>query len=139
MNVISVRGRLAQDAKVSQTNSGIHLIKGTIADNYGWGKDSEDKVNWVNFTRFLKKEPSQKYLDILKKGTYIAVDGRLETSKREVDGKVYNNMEVIVNGIDIPFPPANVDSTDTSAESTVSESDDQTSNSSSAEQTDLPF
>jgi hypothetical protein len=44
MNVISVRGRLAQDAKVSQTNSGLHLIKGTIADNYGWGKDKEDKL-----------------------------------------------------------------------------------------------
>jgi single-stranded DNA-binding protein len=91
------------------------------------------KINWVNFTRFLKKEPTQKYLDILKKGAYIAVDGRLETNKREVDGKVYNNMEVIVNNLDIPFPPAGTTSTEDSSSDSSTESTDM------ADQSDLPF
>jgi len=136
MNVISVRGRLAQDVKVSLTNSGLHLIKGCVADNYGWGKDKEDKVNWVNFTRFLKKEPTQKYLDILRKGTYVVVDGRLETSKREVDGKTYNNMEVIVNNLDIPFPPAGAVNTTSDGSENTSDSTESTD---STTQTDLPF
>ena len=46
----------------------------------------------MNFTRFLNNEPSEKYLARLTKGSYVIVDGRLETSKREVDGKTYNNM-----------------------------------------------
>ena len=94
MNTIHVRGRLASDVKVTKTSTEKFVVKGTIADNFGWGGE-EYKVNWMNFTRFLNNEPSDKYLARLTKGSYVIVDGRLETSKREVDGKTYNNMEII--------------------------------------------
>ena len=105
MNTIHVRGRLADNVKVTKTSTGKFVLKGTIADNYGWGKSEEDKakVNWMNFTRFLTNEPSEKYLARLTKGSYVIVDGRLETSKREVDGKVYHNMEVICSSLESPI------------------------------------
>jgi len=117
MNTIHVRGRLADNVKVTKTSTGKFVLKGTIADNYGWGTSEDDKakVNWMNFTRFLTNEPSEKYLARLTKGSYVIVDGRLETSKREVDGKVYNNMEVICSSLESPIA-----STASTASSTTS-------------------
>jgi len=105
MNHLNVRGRLKAAVKVTHTSTGTYVIKGTIADNYSWSKDGEDKVNWVNFTRFTKTEPSAKYLDRLVKGAFVIVDGRLETNKNEVNGVVYNNIEVIAHQLEVPFPP----------------------------------
>ena len=105
MNHINVRGRLKDGVKVTQTSTGTYVIKGTIADNYSWSKDGEDKVNWINFTRFTKKEPSSSYLERLLKGSYVIIDGRLETNKNEANGVVYNNIEVIANQLEVPFPP----------------------------------
>tara|TARA_B100000131_G_scaffold237666_1_gene229806 strand:+ start:7916 stop:8335 length:420 start_codon:yes stop_codon:yes gene_type:complete len=124
MNTIHVRGRLADNVKVTKTSTGKFVLKGTIADNYGWGKSEDDKnkVNWMNFTRFLTNEPSDKYLARLTKGSYVIVDGRLETSKREVDGKVYNNMEVICSSLESPISnnmtTTNVEPTTTAASTT---------------------
>ena len=105
MNTIHVRGRLSDAVKVTQTSTGTYLIKGTIADNYSWNNtpDGESKVNWINFTRFTKNEPSEKYVARLIKGAYVVIDGRLETSKREVDGTVYNNLEVIASALEAPM------------------------------------
>ena len=80
--------------------------------------NSKNKVNWMNFTRFLNNEPSEKYLARLTKGSYVIVDGRLETSIREVDGKTYNNMEVICSSLESPLPAtAGTTSTATTTES----------------------
>ena len=141
MNTIHVRGRLASDVKVTSTSTGKFVLKGTIADNYGWGNSEDDKakVNWMNFTRFLAKEPSEKYLARLTKGSYVIVDGRLETSKREVDGKTYNNMEVICSSLESPISgtassaPANNATTTESAPSTPEPA------AATADTSDVPF
>jgi len=106
MNTIHVRGRLKDGVKVTQTSTGTYILKGTIADNYSWSKDTGvDKVNWVNFTRFFRKEPSEKYVARLSRGNYVIVDGRLETNRREVNNVVYNNIEVIASSLEAPFAP----------------------------------
>ena len=135
MNTIHVRGRLASDVKVTKTSTGKFVLKGTIADNYGWGKSEDDKnkVNWMNFTRFLTNEPSDKYLARLTKGSYVVVDGRLETSKREVDGKVYNNMEVICSTLESPI------SNSVSAPATTDTSTATHEPATTADTTDVPF
>ena len=135
MNTIHVRGRLASDVKVTKTSTGKFVLKGTIADNYGWGKSEDDKnkVNWMNFTRFLTNEPSDKYLARLTKGSYVVVDGRLETSKREVDGKVYNNMEVICSTLESPI------SNSVSAPATTDTSTATPEPATTADTSDVPF
>jgi|APSaa5957512622_1039677.scaffolds.fasta_scaffold45054_3 single-stranded DNA-binding protein len=99
MNVISVRGNLVRDAEVKKTDGGLYLIKGTIADNYGM---KDDQVNWIRFTRFMKKEPSEKWLARLCKGAFIIIDGRLEITKREAKGTMYTNVDVIAQTIESP-------------------------------------
>ena len=135
MNTIHVRGRLASDVKVTKTSTGKFVLKGTIADNYGWGKSEDDKnkVNWMNFTRFLTNEPSDKYLARLTKVSYVVVDGRLETSKREVDGKVYNNMEVICSTLESPI------SNSVSAPATTDTSTATPEPATTADTSDVPF
>ena len=134
MNAINVRGNLTRDVKVTETSKGLFVLKGTIADNYGWSNKDEgqNKVNWINFTRFLRKQPTDGFVQRLQKGAFVIIDGRLETSKREVDGVTYNNLDVIVNNIEAPFPPR--DRTDNSVP--TPEMDKPTKKGSNA---DLPF
>jgi len=134
MNNINVRGNLTRDIKLNETSNGLFVLKGTIADNYGWGNkdDKENKVNWINFTRFLRKKPTDGFIDRLQKGAFIIIDGRLETSKREVDGVTYNNLEVIVNNIEAPFPPKGIE-TSATADNTKAPAKKVSPN------TDLPF
>ena len=136
MNTIHVRGRLASNVKVTNTSTGKFVLKGTIADNYGWGNSDEDKakVNWMNFTRFLSKEPSEKYLARLTKGSYVIVDGRLETSKREVDGKTYNNMEIICSGLESPISSGN-----TTSSTTTETKEEPAPATATADTSDVPF
>ena len=106
MNNINVRGHLVRDAVLTETSNNTFILKGTIADNYGWGGTEEKpKVNWMAFTRFMKKKPSDAFIARLTKGTFVIVDGRLETSKRKVKEVTYLNLEVIVNNFEIPFAP----------------------------------
>ena len=138
MNTIHVRGRLASEVKVTKTSNGKFVVKGTIADNYGWGNsdDAKNKVNWMNFTRFLNNEPSDKYLARLTKGSYVIVDGRLETSVREVEGKTYNNMEVICTSLESPLPATAQSSNNTA---TVTETTTATPEPATADTSDVPF
>ena len=134
MNAINVRGNLTRDVKVTETSKGLFVLKGTIADNYGWSNkdDRQNKVNWINFTRFLRKQPTDGFVQRLQKGAFIIIDGRLETSKREVDGVTYNNLDVIVNNIEAPFPPR--DKTSTSVPTST-----EVKSSTKGSNTDLPF
>jgi len=134
MNTIHVRGRLKDTVKVTKTSTGTYILKGTIADNYSWSKETgEDKVNWINFTRFFRKEPSIKYINRLSKGNYIIVDGRLETSRREVNNVVYNNIEVIASSLEAPFAPK------TTVTAPPTETETETSASAEPVDADLPF
>ena len=134
MNAINVRGNLTRDVKITETSKGLFVLKGTIADNYGWSNkdDGQNKVNWINFTRFLRKQPTDGFVQRLQKGAFIIIDGRLETSKREVDGVTYNNLDVIVNNIEAPFPPRDTTSTSVSTSTEVKPS-------TKGSNTDLPF
>ena len=138
MNTIHVRGRLAGEVKVTKTSNGKFVVKGTIADNYGWGGE-ENKVNWMNFTRFLNNEPSEKYLSRLTKGSYVIVDGRLETSKREVDGKTYNNMEVICSSLESPLPAATSTNTTATAQPAAATTPEPATATATADTSDVPF
>ena len=41
MNAINVRGNLTRDVKITETSKGLFVLKGTIADNYGWSNKDE--------------------------------------------------------------------------------------------------
>jgi len=99
MNNISVVGRLTKDVTVTKTGDN-WVIRGTIADNF-YKPSAEDNtgVNFVNFSRFVRNEPTAKFTDRLKKGSSLAIVGRLEVSSRkdENSGTTYQNLSVLVN------------------------------------------
>tara|TARA_R100000152_G_C6766949_1_gene192062 strand:+ start:555 stop:1013 length:459 start_codon:yes stop_codon:yes gene_type:complete len=99
MNNISVVGRLTKDVTVAKTGDN-WVIRGTIADNF-YKPSAEDNtgVNFVNFSRFVRNEPKPAFTDRLKKGSSVAIVGRLEVSSRkdENSGTTYQNLSVLVN------------------------------------------
>ena len=99
MNNISVVGRLTKDVTVAKTGDN-WVIRGTVADNF-YKPSAEDNtgVNFVNFSRFVRNEPKSAFTDRLKKGSSIAIVGRLEVTSRkdENSGTTYQNLSVLVN------------------------------------------
>ena len=99
MNNISVVGRLTKDVTVAKTGDN-WVIRGTIADNF-YKPSAEDNtgVNFVNFSRFVRNEPTAKFTDRLTKGSSIAIVGRLEVTSRkdEKSNTTYQNLGVLVN------------------------------------------
>ena len=68
-----ISSHLTRDVKITETSKGLFVLKGTIADNYGWSNKDEgqNKVNWINFTRFLRKQPTEGFVQRLQKGAFF--------------------------------------------------------------------
>ena len=98
MNSICVHGNLTKDAEVIKTTNGLFIIKGTLADNVGYGE--KRSVNWFQFTRFTKTEPSETFMSRLKKGALVIVHGHVEVNERKTEDKTYTNLEIITTHIE---------------------------------------
>jgi len=142
MNNISVVGRMTKDATVSKVGES-WVIRGTIADNF-YKPSAEDNTatNFVNFSRFVRKEPTDKFLQRLSKASNVAIIGRLEVSSR-VDDKsktTYQNLSVLVNdmttfsALENQTTPSTPSTNSTAVPANTNESSD-----SSTEDEDLPF
>lgn len=99
MNLISVHGNLSKDVEVITTESGLFILKGTLADNVGYG--DKKKTNWIQFTRFYRNAPATGLVDRLVKGAFVIIHGHLEVNERKVNEKTYTNLEVITNHIEV--------------------------------------
>tara|TARA_Y100000310_G_scaffold283122_1_gene304865 strand:- start:2398 stop:2859 length:462 start_codon:yes stop_codon:yes gene_type:complete len=110
MNNISIVGRLTKDVTIAQVGES-WVIRGTVADNY-YKPKAEDKtgVNFVGFSRFVRNEPQENFLSRLKKGSSIAIVGRLEVNERkdEKTGTTYQNLSVLVNDM-TTFSPGSLE------------------------------
>lgn len=88
MNLVVLMGRLTDEPKVYQSQSGSKIVKYTLAiDRYSKEKDnkSTDFINCITFGGTA--DFAEKYLH---KGTKIAVNGSIKTGSYEKDGrKVY--------------------------------------------------
>lgn len=94
MNKVILIGRLTKDPEVRRTNEGIAVVRYTLAVDYkGKGKEA-DFISCITFGK--SGEFAEKYL---RKGTKIAVEGRIQTgSYTNKDGqKVYTTDVVIEN------------------------------------------
>jgi len=110
MNNISIVGRLTKDVTTAQVGES-WVIRGTIADNYYKPKaDDKTGVNFVGFSRFVRNEPQDNFLSRLRKGSSIAVVGRLEVNERKDDktGHTYQNLSVLVNDM-TTFSPGSLE------------------------------
>ena len=98
MNKVILMGRLTKDPEVrySQGENPVAIAKYSLAvDRRGAKKDGEQTADFINCTAFGKSgEFAEKYL---KKGTKVAIVGRLQTgSYTNKEGKKVYTMDVVV-------------------------------------------
>lgn len=94
MNLVVLMGRLTDEPKVYQSQSGSKIVKYTLAvDRYSKDKDKReaDFINCITFGGTA--DFAEKYLH---KGTKIAVNGSIKTGSYEKDGKKVYTTDVWV-------------------------------------------
>lgn len=93
MNKVILIGRIGKDAELRTFDSGHRHAVATLATNDGT-KD-KPQTNWHNLTFWnTQADNAAKYL---KKGTLIAVEGRLVYRDYEKDGVQRKHIEVVVD------------------------------------------
>lgn len=93
-NTIHLTGRVVRDAEIRKTNSGEQIANVSIAVN---GYKRDDEATFFTLTLFAKKAAVAQYL---KKGTRVAVNGRLKQRKYpKKDGTEGMSLEVAVNDL----------------------------------------
>ena len=93
-NTIHLTGRVVRDAEIRETKSGEQIANVSIAVN---GYKRDDEATFFTLTLFAKKAAVAQYL---KKGTRVAVNGRLKQRKYpKKDGTEGVSLEVAVNDL----------------------------------------
>lgn len=109
MNVICLVGRLVHDPELKSTNSGSSVATFAIAvDRKRTGQDGQRMVDYIDIVTWNKT--AEFVCNYFKKGSWIAVNGRLETrSYEDKNGNKRKVFEVIADGVN--FVGAKADST----------------------------
>ncbi|MCU0440411.1 MAG: single-stranded DNA-binding protein [Raineya sp.] len=115
MNVVILSGNLGKDAEIFNANTGSSVIKLSLATSKYVGKDengiSKYKTTWHPVEMWHKTETANKLVDQLKKGTFVSIQGEMNESKNEKDGKTFYKYYVKAEHIEIRHNP-----TDTNTE-----------------------
>ncbi len=99
MNSFSFTGHLTRDAEFRSTQSGLSVLKFSVANNTGYG--DRQKTNYVNCTLFGKRAEGR-LRDFLNKGQEVAVSGELNLNQyTKKDGSNGSSLECSVNSVDL--------------------------------------
>lgn len=102
INHVVISGNLTRDAELRATASGTQVLSFDIAVNERF-KDPQtnewkDRPNYVSCTMFgTRAESVSRYI---RKGSKVAISGKLRYSSWEKDGQKRSKLEVIVNDIE---------------------------------------
>lgn len=98
MRNIIIDGRLGKDAEIKSTKDGKQYLSLTVAnDIYANG---ETKTEWFNVSSFIDSD--LKRAQYLTKGRFVIISGDLAIEPRTNNGKLYLNMYIRANNIDMP-------------------------------------
>lgn len=102
INQVNISGNLTRDPELRATTSGTQVLSFDIAVNERF-KDPQtdewkDRPNYVPCTMFgTRAESVSRYI---RKGSKVAISGKLRYSSWEKDGQKRSKLEVIVNDIE---------------------------------------
>lgn len=98
LNCAVVMGRLTTDPELKKTPSGVSVVRFSVAVDRGYAKQGEERkadfinvVAWRNTAEFVCKYFS--------KGSMIAVQGAIETSKYEKNGYTFYSWEIKADNV----------------------------------------
>ena len=102
INKAVISGNLGADPELRSTSSGKYVLTFNVAvnesvpdGNGGWS----DRVNWIECTVFGKRATALEH--ILKKGSKVAVSGRLRYRTWEKDGRHYSKVGIVADEVDL--------------------------------------
>jgi len=95
MNKAIIVGHTGKDPKVTTAKSGTTICNFTVATNDGWGENK--KTNWHNVVCFGKT--AQYAGDNLTKGKLVVVEGNIDYSSYEKDGKTVYVTKIIASNV----------------------------------------
>lgn len=102
INSVTISGNIGHDPELRHTASGSAVLGFSVAVNERV-KDREtgewsDKANWVDCVMFGNR--AQSLAPYLRKGTKVAIEGKLRWSQWEKDGAKRSKIEVVVDEIE---------------------------------------
>lgn len=110
MNVVILTGRLTRDLELKFGQSGKGYSKFSLAVDNPFKKDEADFINCSAFGK-----TAELIAEWCRKGSKIAIVGRLAMNKFEKDGEKRTSYEVIVDTVE--FPPKTDGTTSTNSKS----------------------
>lgn len=103
VNKVELNGFLGQDATYKELKNGRNMVNLRIATNESYKDKSGEKVSntaWHNV--ILWKEPEKGIKDSLKKGTRVAITGKLNYGKYTAkDGQVRYTTDIVAYKVEI--------------------------------------
>lgn len=101
INHVTLVGRLTRDAELKFTNTGLAILKFSIAVNR-WVKSGDkggEEAHFFDVTVFGKQgEAVSQYMT---KGKQVAVDGELRQDRWEKDGQKHSKVHVVANNLQL--------------------------------------
>ena len=98
MNKTILIGRLTKDAETRYTAEGTAIARFPLAVDRKYKSEGQPSADFINCVAFGKiAEFVEKYL---KKGTKIALEGRIQTGSYEKDGQKVYTTDVIVEAVE---------------------------------------
>lgn len=98
MNIVAIIGNLTKDVELKSTTSGIEVCTFTLGVKRNYpNKDGKYDSDFINFIAF--KGTAEYISKYAKKGSKIAVEGRIQTRSYEKDGKKVYVTEIIAESV----------------------------------------
>lgn len=105
MNSVNLIGRLVRDPELKYSQSGMAILKFTVAVDRKLSKDKREEAqannqptaDFISCTAFGKT--AEVIANYHGKGSQIAVEGRIQTGSYEKDGRTIYTTDVLVNSI----------------------------------------
>ena len=98
MNKCILVGNLARDPELTTTSNGVAVCRFSIAVNRTYSnQNGEREADFINISVWRKQAENIK--NYLRKGSQVAIDGRIQTSSYERDGVRRYNTEVVADNV----------------------------------------
>jgi len=98
MNRVILMGRLTKDPELSQTPSGVSVVRFSIAVNRRFAKEGQQQADFISIVAW--RTTAEFVAKYFKKGSMIAIVGSIQTrSWKDKDGKTQYATDVIADEV----------------------------------------
>lgn len=98
MNSVNIIGRLTRDPELKKTQSGISVVKFTLAVNRSFKDDSgETQADYISCIAW--RAQADNLAKYMRQGSLIGIEGRIQTGSYETEQGMRYTTDVVANNI----------------------------------------